>query len=148
MPGPNFASILSASPTEVLRPPPLPIGTYLCTVGPYEIGQSANTKTDYIEFELRPISAMEDVDQTILEESGGLDSRTLKHRFYITEDAVFLLDQFHVDCGLDIAADGLDRAARNDEILNARVLAEVKHETARNDSGRIYPRINRTAVAA
>lgn len=143
---PNFQSILSDSPTEVLRPPMTPIGTYLCVVGDWESGQSSQKKTPFIKFNLKPIAPMQDVDEDALKEIGGLEGKRLSITFYITDEAVFMLDQFHENCGIDLG-DGTSRAARNDEVRNAQVLATVEHEIDRNNPERTYVRVNRTAKA-
>lgn len=147
MTSPNFASILSESPTEVDRPKPLPPGTYLCVVGVSEVGQSSKKKTDFLKFPLKPLAAMADVDEAALEEVGGLEGRNLSITFYVTPDAIFMLDDFHVNCGCDIASDGLDRAQRNDEVVNSQVLAVVTHRIDDQDPERVYAEVRRTAKA-
>ena len=143
---PNFQSILNASPTEVERPKPLPAGTYLCTVGGWESGQSSKKKTDFIKFGLKPTSAMEDVDETALHELGGLEGKNLSITFYITPDAVFMLDEFQENCGVDMT-DGTSRVARCDEIQNAQILAVVTHRIDDTDPSRTYVEVRRTAKA-
>lgn len=143
---PNFKSILEASPSEVVRPPQIPVGTYLCTVGQWETGESSKKKTPFVKFQLTPIAAMEDVDDTALTVIGGLEGRSLSVTYYITEAAVPMLDEFHQNCGVDLT-DGTSRLARNDAIMNTQVLAMVEHEIDQNDSSRVFARVNRTAMA-
>lgn len=143
---PNFQSILNESPTEVTRPPMIPVGTYLCVVGDWEAGQSSQKKTPFIKFNLKPVSPMDDVDPDAIKEIGGLEGKRLSITFYVTEDAVFMLDAFHENCGVDMD-DGSTRAARNDEVRNAQILAIVEHEIDRNNPERTYVRVNRTAKA-
>jgi hypothetical protein len=148
MTSPNFASILSEAPTEIDRPKPLPIGTYLCVVGPHEVGQSSKKKTDFLKFPLKPLAPMADVNEADLEEMGGLEGRNLSITFYITPDAVFMLDDFHSNCGCDIATDGLNRADRNEEVVNSQVLAVVEHEPSQDPNDeRVFVRVRRTARA-
>ena len=60
---PNFASILDEAPTEISRPKPLPVGTYLCVVQGQPVYDKSNKKgTPFVEFLLRVIAAMDDVD--------------------------------------------------------------------------------------
>ena len=143
---PNFASILEEAPTEIIRPPVLPIGTYLCTVGQWEPGESSKKKTPFIKFPLKPIAAMEDVDEEALAEAGGIDGRTLSTTFYITPDAVVMLDEFHANCGLDISQP-LSRKLRNDEVVNSQVLAVVTHRVDEADPTRVFTEVRRTARA-
>ena len=143
---PNFQSILGQSPTEVVRPPLLPIGTYLCTVGEWESGASYKKKTPFVKFSLKPISPLEDVDEAAIAELGGLEGKRLSITFYVTEDAVFMLDEFHQNCGVDMT-DGGTRLARNDEVRNAQILATVTHRIDENDPDRTFVEVKRTAKA-
>lgn len=141
---PTFSSILDESPEEVLRPKPLPVGTYLCRVsGPVKYDKSQKKGTEFSEFTLIPIDALDDVDSDELAEAGGIDGKTLRNTFYHTEDAIYRLDEFHEHCGIDLS-DGNSRRARNDEVINAEVLAVVKH-TPSDDGSRVYTNIARTA---
>lgn len=143
---PNFASILDDSPTEVKAPPPMPVGTYLCTiVGSAEYGKAPQTGTDFAKFVLKPIQAADDVNEEELSEIGGFDGKTLRATFWLTPDAVFMLDQFHEACGIDLD-DGASRRTRNDAVVNRQVYAKVKH-TASRDGKRIMAEIAGYAVA-
>lgn len=143
---PNFADILDESPAEVSAPLPLPQGTYVCVVaGAPVYDKSTKKQTPYVEFTLRPLAAEADVDPTELEETGGLEGKTLRATFYLTEDAVYRLDEFHQHCGIDLE-DGQSRRQRNDAVMNAEVRAFVKHETSA-DGSRIFARFNRSLPA-
>lgn len=143
---PNFTSILDEQPTEISRPKPLPAGTYTCVVqGQPRYDKSSRKQTDFVEFTLRPVSAEEDVDQDELNESGGLEGKTIRATYYLTEDAVYRLDEFHEHCGIDIS-EPASRRARNEECVNATVIAVVKHR-ASDDGQRIFAELARTAAA-
>ena len=142
----NFSSILEESPEEVSAPQPLPQGTYICVVaGAPVYDKSTKKQTPYVEFTLRPLAAGEDVDETELEETGGLEGKTFRATFYLTEDAVYRLDEFHTHCGIDLN-DGQSRRQRNDAVMNAEVRVFVKHETSA-DGSRIFARFNRSLPA-
>jgi len=143
---PNFASILDDSPTEVNAPLPLPQGVYLFIVqGTPTYGKSSQKQTDFVEFTLRPIAAEEDVDPDELEAVGGLEGKNLRATYYLTEDAIYRLDEFHSHCGIDLD-DGQSRRHRNDAIVNAQVRGFVKHEPSK-DGTRIFARFNRSLPA-
>lgn len=143
---PNFSSILDEQPTEVDRPKPLPAGTYLCVVaGAPEYGKSSKKGTDFAQFTLKPMSAEDDVDEDELDEAGGLENKTLRTTFYLTEDAVYRLDEFHEHCGIDISKPQ-SRKTRNDEVINAHVRAVVKHRSS-EDGSRIFAEVARTLSA-
>lgn len=140
---PNFASILDESPTEVNVPPPAPQGTYICVIqGVPTYGKSTKKGTDFVQFTLRPISAGEDVDEEELVKAGGLEGKTFRLTFYLTEDAIYRLDEFHEHCGIDLT-DGKSRRSRNDELINAEVGVFIKHNPSQ-DGTRIYAEISRT----
>jgi len=140
---PNFSSILDESPTEVSAPVPLPQGIYHCVVtGTPRYDKSSRKGTDFVEFTLRPMSAEQDVDENDLAEAGGLDGKVIKAVFYLTEDAIYRLDEFHSHCGIDLE-DGQSRRHRNDAIVNAEVRAFIKHEPSA-DGSRVWARFNRS----
>ena len=143
---PNFSSILDEAPTEIDRPKPLPAGTYLCVIaGAPEYGKSSKKGTDFAQFTLKPMQAEDDVDEDELAEAGGVDGKTLRTTFYLTEDAVYRLDEFHEHCGIDISKKA-SRKTRNDEVVNAHVRVVVKHRTS-EDGSRIYAEVSRTLAA-
>lgn len=146
MSAPNFASLLDESPDAITAPLPLPQGVYLCTVvGTPNYGKSSQKQTDFVEFILRPIAAEEDIDPEELESVGGLEGKTLRATFYLTEDAIYRLDEFHEHCGIDLD-DGQSRRHRNDAIVNAQVRAFIKHEFSK-DGTRTFARFNRSLPA-
>lgn len=142
---PHFASILDESPTEVVRPKPLPEGTYLCVIGQYEEGKSSKKGTPFWKFPLRPMAALEDVDVDALDEVGGLEGKNLSGTFYLTPDAIFMFDDFFVLAGGDMD-DGASRRVRASELANATVLAVVKHRM-NEDNTQAFPEVKRYAKA-
>lgn len=145
---PNFQSILDEAPDEVVRPKPLPVGTYTFVVGPPTYDKSAKKGTPLVSFMLRAIAAGEDVDDQDLEAMGGLEGKTIRHTFYITEDAVYRLDEFHEHCGLDLS-DTVSRRTRNDEVVNTQVRGYVGHRQAdpQDPNSPIFAEIKRTLAA-
>jgi hypothetical protein len=142
---PDYLFLLDEAPTEVLRPKPLPVGTYTCIVGPPRYDRSSRKGTELVEFILIPVEPGEDVDADSLEEIGGLDGKTIRATFYIVSAAIYRLDEFHQNCGLDLAKppiSEMSRRQRNDECVNAGVIALVKHESA--DDGSRYSKLART----
>ena len=126
---PNFQDILDDAPTEIVRPKPLPEGTYRWVVGAPRYDKSAKKSTPFVEFILKAISCEDDIDEEALEEAGGLDGKQMKATFYLTEDAVWRLDEFHEACGIDLEEE-VSRRIRNDQVLNAQVLGRVRHRAS------------------
>jgi hypothetical protein len=139
-----FSSILNESPTEVIRPKPLPEGTYLCTIGQYDLDKSPKKGTPFIRFKLNILQALEDVDEEELAAVGGASGKASSITFYLTADAVFRLDQFHEHAGLDLS-DAASRADRNDAVIGAQVLVVFKHRSS--DDGQIFFEAQRSARA-
>ena len=145
MSGPNFASILDEEPTEIIRPEPLPVGTYTAVVGMPRYDKSSKKKTDFVEFPLKIIEAHDDVDDEALGQAlgdGKLSDKEMRITFYLTEDAAYRLDEFHEHCGVDIQTPA-KRRVRNEAVVNQEVGIVVKH-TASDDGTRIYANIART----
>jgi len=129
---PHFATILDESPDEVIRPVPLARGTYEAVVaGPPRYDESSQKKTPFAEFTLRVIAALDDVLPDELEESGGLEDRTIKHTMYITDQAKWRIDEFHEACGIDLTVPAT-RRQRNEECVNARVRILVTHRPSQD----------------
>ena len=143
---PNFASILDEAPSEVRVPLPLPTGTYLATVkGLPEYGVTPKSGTKFIKFTLGLVYAEDDVDPDALEEVGGLEGKTLTATYWETPNAIFMLDQFHQDCGIDLS-EPATRRQRNEAVMNAQVRVYIKHTPSR-DGKRIMAEIANTMPA-
>src|SRR5262245_54045316 len=98
----TFGSILDKPSASVERPKPMPVGTYLWIVqGLPRYDKSSVKKTEFVEFTLRPLQASEDVDLEALDAVGGLDGKSTKATYYLTEDAVWRLKDFLDNCGVD-----------------------------------------------
>lgn len=144
----NFASILDDAPTEVAKAAVLPEGTYRCVVLGWRKDKSSKKGTPFVEFQLRPVAAEEDVDEDQLDEIGGLEGKILYNTFYYKEEdtsSLRFLDRFHEHCGLELEK-GVRRTMRNDAVRNAQVLATVKHEPSDQDPERINIRISTAPV--
>lgn len=142
---PNFGTLLDTPSQSVERPKPLPTGSYLCVVkGQPRQDKSSKKGTEFVEFTLQPISALDDVDQEELTAMGGFADKTIKATYYLTENSIWRLKDFLDHCG--IADEGTLRQ-RIDETPNCQVLAVLKHE-ASDDGQSIFARLARTAPAS
>lgn len=141
----NFGSILDRAPTEIDRPKPLPVGSYVCLVkGLPTYGESSKKKTPFVQFLLQPIAAGEDVDQEDLTAMGGFANKTIKATYYTTEDAIYRLDEFHVHCGLELDPK-VSRRERNEQVAGAQVVGNIKHR-ASEDGASVYAELGSTAA--
>lgn len=140
---PDFGSILDRQGSEIERPKPLPQGSYLCVVkGLPRHDKSAKKQTPYVEYTLQPLQALDDVDAEALAEIGGLENKTIKATFYLTEASAFMLKDFLAHCGVDV--EGQTLRAAIEEAPNCQVIAHMKHE-ASEDGERVYSKLAKTA---
>ena len=150
MANPNFSSILDKPATDISRPKPLPIGTYLAIVeGLPRYDKSTKKQTDFAEFTLRVAAAADDVDQEELEEVGLAlkdgTPRSMKATYYLTEDAAWRLKKFLEDLGFDFSTDlTLREACEN--AANREVYITIGHEPSQ-DGQAVFARITGTAKA-
>ena len=143
----SFASILSAAPADIERTPPLPIGTYICSIGQFELPR---TETSPATFPLTVVGVLEDVDAEALQAAGGTGGKILRYTVWPDERAAEALDTLHAYAGLDLAElsdKGIDRAERNEMVMNSQILAVVKHRTDKNDPSKVYAEVQRIARA-
>lgn len=151
---PNFSSILDRPATEIEKPKPLPVGTYLTrVVGLPRYDKSAKKGTDFIEFTHVLVSPGEDVDaeelSTYLSRKDGstksLSEITMKNTYYLTEDSAWRLHQFLFEhCGFDPDESTLRQAAES--TANVEVYITVGHEPSM-DGTSVFARIKGTAAA-
>lgn len=128
---PNFRSLLSRPAASIERPKPLPVGTYLATVGSHRFDKSAKKGTDFVEFELNIVQPQEDVDAEALVAFGSVTGKKQRLTFYVTEDSLWRLTEFLKT--LDLVA---DETSSIEELLpqtaNRPVLAKIKHTPSEN----------------
>lgn len=142
---PSFGAILDKPSVEVERPKPLPAGTYLCVVaGMPRYDKSSKKGTEFAEFTCKVLQAGEDVDQDALEEMGGIADKVIKNTYYITPDALFMLKEFLINCGIEEGEKTLRQMI--DEVPGCQVLITVKHRAG--DNGRVFMEVAGTASAA
>jgi|HubBroStandDraft_2_1064218.scaffolds.fasta_scaffold13125_8 hypothetical protein len=142
---PNFASILDESPTEVIYPAPPPVGTYLCIVQApkYPDPDADMEAVPFVRFPLKPIQALDDVDDKDLAEYGGVANAS-PFDLSFWANSPHQLDKFHTDCGIDLS-EPATRRDRNDAIINAEVLVSIGHRPDRRDPKRVFAMVKGTA---
>jgi hypothetical protein len=148
----TFGSILDKPATDIERPKPLPPGTYHCVVeGQYREGTSAKKGTEFIEYSLKPIAALDDVDEGDLNASlksangsvKALSDKRLRLTFYLTDDSLYRLKDF---LGNDLQIELGKKHIRQliGEAQNRQVLAQVKHVPS-DDGQSVFANIAKTA---
>lgn len=148
----TFGSILDKPSAAVERPKPLPTGTYQCVVdGQPRMDKSSKKGTEFVEFSLKPMAALDDVDEDDLNAaltSGDgsvkpLADKRIRATFYITEDALWRLKNFLVN-DLQITEGKKKLRQMVGEAQNREVLAMVKHVPSDDGTG-IFAQLAKTA---
>ena len=141
----SFSDILNRPASEVKKPPPLPAGSYICLVDGLFKERDFNG-TPIIEFNLKPVQAREDVNQTELAETGGLN-RMLRHSIWLKnqagDDTSYQLKRFLED-HLQISSAGKTLLQMAGECPGKQVLAVVKH-TPSKDGTELFANVASTA---
>lgn len=139
---PNFSALLSKTADEVVKPPPMPGGTYLTMITGHEFGQSSQKKTDFIQFNLRYVEAAEDVDEDELKEIPNFTERKGQVKFYLTEDALWRLTEFLQE---HVGIEGSGRAINEmiPETMNQPVGVYVTQQL-NAEKGETYSVVDRT----
>jgi hypothetical protein len=147
----NFESILDQPFEEKAeRPKPLPVGTYLTVIqGPPEEGVSNQKKTPFIRFTHKIVSAADDVDPDALDEIGGIADRTVANTYYLSENALYRLDDFFEHCGVDLdqaKKRKMSRKAIAESLQNSEVYITIRHRPSQ-DGKDMFAEISGTAAA-
>lgn len=139
----NFQDLLNQPVEEVVRPKPLPVGTYVWTIGDYKFDKSTKKQTDFVQFTLTPSMPLDDVDQEELSAALGdkvLTDKGQKVDFYLTGDAIWRLDEFLLEhVGTE---KGLTRAEQIASTKGMQVQGYVSHTPSNRDANTIYANIS------
>lgn len=98
----SFKDLLNKPAESFEAPKALPVGTYVFLVKEHKLGESKQKKTPVISYSLIPMSAEADVEPELLTAYGPLQKRAFNLDFYLTEDAVYRLTEFHSKLGHNI----------------------------------------------
>lgn len=140
---PNFGALLDKAPSEIEKPKPLPVGTYVTVLqGLPRQDKSSKKQTEYVEFTHKLLSAGDDVDTEELAKMGGIADKTMKNTYYLTENSLWRLKEFLVHCGIDLDGVGSLREAI-EETAGKQVAIHIRHE-ASDDGESVFARIAKT----
>lgn len=132
-----FEDILNKPAKDILPPQPLPVGTYLAVIEPgFELKKMGKDNTDVIEYMIKIMQPMDDVDTTQYRDSVIGVKRRL--RLWVTEDAEYRLRMFFVDTlGID---ENMTIKQAMTEATNRTLMVTFKHTPAK-DGSRLYDEI-------
>lgn len=149
---PSFASLLDKPASIDDRPKTQPQGSWLCLVkGLPFFDKSSQKLTEFAEFTLQVLAAGVDVDENDLEawltKADGskkvLTDQIIKHRLYLTDNSIFMLNDFLDHCGTD---DSKTRRDRIDDTPNCEVVVYIRHESRKDGQG-VQSKVAKTAPA-
>lgn len=144
----SFGSILDRAPSEIEKPKPAPVGSYITSlVGQPRFDKSSKKQTEFVEFTHKFISAGEDVDADELAAFLGerkLSEITMKNTYYLTEASLWRLKEFLEHCGIDL--DDVESLREGIEATpGAQVGLFLNHE-ASQDGTSVFARVGKTFV--
>lgn len=94
---PNFTDVLDQPLGEVERPKPVPAGSYLAVIQGQPNYGEVNGKdgpTKIVDLTAKLLQPQEDVNMQELADMGGLGDKSVRIRFFLTQNAAFRLDDF------------------------------------------------------
>lgn len=129
----NFSALLSKTAGEAKKPVPLPGGDYPGVITKWEPGESrGEKKSPLITFTVVPNAWAEGIDPSEYPEI-DLSKRVMRKDFFLTDDALYRLDSFIKDLGID--ATGRSYAEVLPEVVGSSVLMVVKQQMKKDNSG-------------
>lgn len=149
----NFTDILDKPATEIDRPKPLPIGSYIWQIqGLPRADKSKEKQTPFYEFSCKCTGALGDVDADQLQEwatkadgtTRALTDFSTRLTFYITEDSLYRLQEFLEHCGVD--GEGKTTREAVEDTPNCQFVGSIVH-TPSKDGTSVYANIGKTAPA-
>ncbi len=145
MAAPKFSDILkNATIGSIEKPKPYPEGSYVALIAGIEYGETkSEKKTPYARLNLKLVQALSDVKPEELAAYGDIAGKSVRLDFYLTEDALFRLQDFILeDMGLDMKGQTLDQALP--QIINNQVGIHIKHTFDEKDPSKIYTNVDKT----
>ena len=142
---PEFTSVLDRPASEIKPPVTMPAGSYLTVVKGLPKFGKAKTGTEFVDYELSVLQALDDVDADELSEVKDLTSKSIRARFFLTEDSVWRLKEFLDNCGIELD-EGESLRAGIEMANGCQVVAVMRHE-ASEDGKRTFARFSGSAPA-
>jgi hypothetical protein len=151
----TFASLLDTPFSQISRPKPAPHGSYLAMVkGLPRYDKSTKKGTPFSEYTLQLLEALDDVDEDALKEwltkgDGSvvpLKDKTMRLTFYHTPDALWRLEKFLKDLGLDAEDDDESIGDVEQKTPGRQCVIHVKHSPS-DDGETMFANIDKTGPA-
>jgi hypothetical protein len=148
---PDLSAFLNRPAGRAVRPPPLPPETYPGVIRDYEYGESAQNKTPYVRYQVVLLDWPPSVpqDKRAYKDRQGnmvpidLSRVRLRRDMYMTEEALWRLDDLFRSCGVDTDS-GREYAELCPQLVGCQVSVEVQQYINPNNNeignqiGRMY----------
>lgn len=120
----DFSQFLRKPAGEAKKPQALPIGDYPGVVKSFEFGDQNKNRTPYVRFHLGILDFAATVTEEEKAACGDLSKRQFRRDFYLTDDALWRLDEFLKSCGVPLSGRAYEEAIP--EAAGAQVTVEVQ----------------------
>lgn len=151
----NFAEALQIDVDKIEKPPLTPTGHYRWKITKYVFGdvKSAKGEWDKVDFNLKAVDALDDVDPTDLAKVGGTNMVGSRLTFMFDKDegdegvanakrTLYNLKRFLTEhCGIE----GNSLRELIDNSKGAEFMANIRHREDPNNKGTYFAEIDRTA---
>lgn len=135
---PDFTQWLAKPAGKAVRPPALPVEKYPGKVQAYEYGDQNNNHTPYCRYQLSLTAWPEDLPESkkfYKDREGNeipinLNRMRLRKDFYLTDEALWRLDEFLRSCG--ISTEGKTYQEVCPQVVGTNVMVEVQHYLNQN----------------
>lgn len=118
---PDFSQFLRKPAGEAKKPPVLPMGDYPGQIKSFELGDQNKNKTPYVRLHLGLTDWASGVEPLPEVE---LSKRQFRRDFYLTDDALWRLDELIRSCGAHVEGQSYEESLPN--LVGASVLIEVQ----------------------
>ncbi len=123
----DFTSLLRKPAGEAKKPQELPVGDFGGIIKSYELGDNNQNKTPYVRFHLGLMTWPDSVsDEDKLQDGKPIDltKRQQRRDFYLTDEALWRLDEFLRSLNIEPAGRAYDEVLP--ETVGALVTVEVQ----------------------
>lgn len=121
----DFSSLLKKPAGEAKKPPALPAGDYHGIIKQFELGDQNKNRTPYVRLSLGFLDWPTTADD---ESKVGIDlaKRQMRRDYYLTDDALWRLDELIRGLGIEGGGRGYDEVLP--ELVGQHVLVVVIHK--------------------
>lgn len=124
---PDFTSLLNKPAGQATKPEALNVGDYPGVISGYEMGEARNEKkTPFVRFGLKLIGWPEGAEPQTKKDGSPMEvnGKTLRRDFYLTDDAMWRLDELLRGLGIDL--EGKSYLEVLPMTVGSQVLVEVR----------------------